>query len=920
MAFPSERSQASSSSTAAETTHTVNLPGTIRAGDVILVFIRVAVAGAIGWPDATWNELFDGSPDASDDQVAAAWRKADGTEGATISVTSGNGKFVSMAYAYRDAADPTLTPPDQAAATGGGGTEPDSPSLVASGGTKDYYWLSIYSMEGEQTGITAYPANYTLNQSGIVTTGTGGAVTTNCTMASAGRQVNGASENPGIWDVTGTLDDWAAYTFAIHPAAVIPAPLDRAGARSSSPTHFSPRLPASAAVLTVAVNLLQTTLAPTNPPIVPIDYPNPSRITSQLLVDMSSRPQEDGVPPFIPVDWRNPDLRKYQPIIFDYKLLPLIAPEEQAPFPPVDWSIPQVKQTIRQDWIQSRPQFAVDESPFNQYNWPNPFITKRGQDWIDFKQLEEPVNFPFIPISYPNPIIGGKQNTGSVHERPQYYIDAFPYNQYNWPNPSPFKKPALTWIVNLLENTLAPVGVQPIFSSIYALPLIKPRLIVDIATSPRSEPGETPLISQIDWPNPLRRKRFVQDHRFWYIVDTNLPPVAQVTNIPLRKRLIAQTWIQPALLASPISSLPVGHSYYEIPLVKGRPTLTWLSDSLAVGDVPLKQTEWPNPVLRARAPVIDWVQEKPFFYEESFPSRQLVWPNPLIKRVAAISYIFIPQLSDTELQRNFDNPNPLLKIRPTLTHIDNLLNSTLFPGEGAIPTIPGVTPNPVLRELHEKGFIFWYVVDDAIAIPVTPIQFPNPQIARKPVIDWKYFFRIQESLRGTSVMEVPLSKKRNIIDWVQNLQQTTLGPIPFTSISQKDWPNPLRKARNVALLTHISDNVRNTAGDKPFGFIEWPIPLKRKIALSWIYNPVLTLNVPAGAVPFSQKDWPLVVRVRRGGQDYIQRAYILPEVGGRVICLLADATEYQLEATIEIYDLDARFEIYDLEAGGDECQ
>jgi hypothetical protein len=277
MAFPSIRSQATSSVTVAETTHTINLPATVRAGDTIFVFIQVTVAGAITWPDATWNELFDNSTAAYDDQIAGAWKKATGSEsGTTISITTASGKFVAISIAVQDATDPTLTAPTLGTIATGSATEPD-PGNCNPGSAKDYLWWTFYGMEGEQTGITAYPTNFTLNQSGIVTTGTAGAVTTNCTAASAARQFNAASLDVGVWDVTGTLDDWAAYTIAFHPAEPVTVPLDRES-DNFTPTHFPKKLITPLAVLTIAVNLLQTTLAP---PLAPPalfsekNWPNP---------------------------------------------------------------------------------------------------------------------------------------------------------------------------------------------------------------------------------------------------------------------------------------------------------------------------------------------------------------------------------------------------------------------------------------------------------------------------------------------------------------------------------------------------------------------------------------------------------------------------------------------------------------------
>jgi hypothetical protein len=218
MAFPSIRSQATTSITSTTTTPAVNLPATIRAGDTLLGFYRCAIGGAISWPDATWNELVDAAPDGSGDQVTVAWKRAVGTESGTITLTTANGKGAGIVMSIQEAIDPRERAPEfSTVATGTTPNEPDATTCTPTGGAKDYLWISWYSMHGEQTGITAYPTSFTLSQTGIVTSGTSGLPATNCTTATCARQLNAASLDADAWDVTGTLIDWSAYTFVVHP-------------------------------------------------------------------------------------------------------------------------------------------------------------------------------------------------------------------------------------------------------------------------------------------------------------------------------------------------------------------------------------------------------------------------------------------------------------------------------------------------------------------------------------------------------------------------------------------------------------------------------------------------------------------------------------------------------------------------------
>lgn len=220
MAFPSVRSSVITSGTSASATPVINLPATVSAGDLLLVQFRSADAGAVGWPGGAgvWNELVDTTDGSTPDQVAIAWKKADGTEdGTTITLSSANAKFAATAWAIQDAADPTITPPAINTVVSAL-ADPDSGSITPSGGSQEYLFGSLYSMAGEQ-GLTTYPTNYTLGQL-FATSGTAGIAATNVTAGGAWRQLIASSEDPGAWDLT-SVSDGCAYTVAIYPVAAV---------------------------------------------------------------------------------------------------------------------------------------------------------------------------------------------------------------------------------------------------------------------------------------------------------------------------------------------------------------------------------------------------------------------------------------------------------------------------------------------------------------------------------------------------------------------------------------------------------------------------------------------------------------------------------------------------------------------------
>lgn len=220
MAFPTIRSSIGTDGTTASAAPVVNLPATIRAGDTLFVVFRAALAGTINsWPTG-WNEMFDASPDAADDQMAAAWKKADGTEGASITLSSTLAKFGAIAYAVQDAADPEITPPQLSTVATGTSTAPNATTCTPTGGAKDYLWLTFTGREGEATVPPTYPTNYTVSQL-TATSGTAGSVGTNVRVSGAVRtNLNAASEDAGAWAFSAS-DDWTAYTIAFHPAVVL---------------------------------------------------------------------------------------------------------------------------------------------------------------------------------------------------------------------------------------------------------------------------------------------------------------------------------------------------------------------------------------------------------------------------------------------------------------------------------------------------------------------------------------------------------------------------------------------------------------------------------------------------------------------------------------------------------------------------
>lgn len=203
----------------AATSHSVTLPTPIAAGALLMVFGRVAAAGAVAVTGGGWTIVQD-STDGSDDVTFWMYRNAlaAGSEGATtITVTHGSAKMVAWSIAVLYAQHPSVQAPQSSAVAIGTTTTPNPTTCTPTGGAKDYLWIWFGAWDGEQTLSKAAPTNYT--DRADISTGTGGAVTVNCQMKGGDRQLNAASEDAGA---CGTLSaapaGWTAWVIAVHPA------------------------------------------------------------------------------------------------------------------------------------------------------------------------------------------------------------------------------------------------------------------------------------------------------------------------------------------------------------------------------------------------------------------------------------------------------------------------------------------------------------------------------------------------------------------------------------------------------------------------------------------------------------------------------------------------------------------------------
>lgn len=220
---PSVTTTAESATTTAGTSHTITMPSGIVSGDLLLVCLDKGSTAATINALAGWTELLD---ENSGNGLYIAYRLADGTEGASITLTSSaSTRDATIAVRITGAIDPATQAPQIGSTSSGTSTTPDPPSVTPTGGAKDYLWVTFFGGAGEEADDDTWsdtpPTNYSPSPPlqkacGTVGTNLGGKI------ALAYRNVNAASEDPGTFaqDVSTA---WRAQTIAVHPPAAAAA-------------------------------------------------------------------------------------------------------------------------------------------------------------------------------------------------------------------------------------------------------------------------------------------------------------------------------------------------------------------------------------------------------------------------------------------------------------------------------------------------------------------------------------------------------------------------------------------------------------------------------------------------------------------------------------------------------------------------
>lgn len=216
MAFPTSSSATITQISASLTSHVVNLPASITAGQLLIAVVSVRNLGS--WtPPSGWTER--ASQDSGGVGELTLFTKiADGSEGSTVTFTSSIA--TTGAWHVRKISDwygtlPTTVTDWVAKSTNGGGSASTTnpPSLSPAWGSADNLFIEIGQLSAEDRNYTGASTDYT----DFTTTNasSGGARATVC---SAIRQLTASSDDPSTFTQNNTARYWDSMTIAIRPA------------------------------------------------------------------------------------------------------------------------------------------------------------------------------------------------------------------------------------------------------------------------------------------------------------------------------------------------------------------------------------------------------------------------------------------------------------------------------------------------------------------------------------------------------------------------------------------------------------------------------------------------------------------------------------------------------------------------------
>jgi hypothetical protein len=235
VAAPTDSARQGTNISTAATSHAINV-GSPVSGTLLIVFVRFAAdPGTVGFagyavlagPDAT---------DASDDTTTWFWRVADGTEGATDTLTTANSVklgAISWEVTGADNQKPGVSTVNVGTTAANTAQSNSAAPIIP---PQDTLYISGAGGDGEVGAYTAVPANYA--NLATANSGTGGLPATNVFMGGASRQITASSsDDAGVFTHAAHTTGWTAFAFAIRSVQPVVLPLKELQAVNRSLTY-----------------------------------------------------------------------------------------------------------------------------------------------------------------------------------------------------------------------------------------------------------------------------------------------------------------------------------------------------------------------------------------------------------------------------------------------------------------------------------------------------------------------------------------------------------------------------------------------------------------------------------------------------------------------------------------------------------
>jgi hypothetical protein len=194
--------------------HTVSLPASIVAGNLLLVVFGNDSSSTPNTPSG-WSKI--GLTVTNGDTLTVFAKIASGGEGASVVVTlaaAATEPSASIAYQISGNRNGVTTSELQLViqSNGAAGSTADPPNNAPGWGVVEILWLAICGQSRGDTTVTSYPTNFSLNQ---LSSGTGFGAGTR--VSTAARLLSASSENPGVFTLSDALNTCVVATMAIRP-------------------------------------------------------------------------------------------------------------------------------------------------------------------------------------------------------------------------------------------------------------------------------------------------------------------------------------------------------------------------------------------------------------------------------------------------------------------------------------------------------------------------------------------------------------------------------------------------------------------------------------------------------------------------------------------------------------------------------